>query len=111
MSHEPIQLNICTSDIPAHCYWKTQDGKVMLTITVAEKRTPSPKGYTHYGSVFNKQGQTKEEKTLYVGYGKFAPYQQATVGAGELPPTADQLDSGTVSDAEVVSPKNDDLPF
>ena len=98
MSHEPIDVTICISDLNKAHYWKTNDGKVMLTVKVAERQKPSEKGMTHYVKIYDKVAK----ESTYCGYGKFAPFTPKEVSDRDLPPGADDIE-----DAVVVS----DLPF
>lgn len=92
--HDPIELTITISDIPKTAYWKTNDGKVMLTIQVGERQSPSEKGNTHYATIYDKIAKEKK----YIAYGKFKPYTPKEVSDSDMPPGADDIE-----DAQVVN--------
>ena len=96
--HDNIELTISISDIPKGVYWKNNEGKVMLTIQVCERKKPSEKGSTHYATVYDKEVREKK----YIAHGKFKPYMPQAVNDSDLPPNGDQIE-----DAQVVN----DTPF
>lgn len=93
--------SICLTDIPRELIQTSEkNGKKYLSVIIAERRTPSQYGYTHYIKAYAKRGEVAQEVNLYIGELKPSQYgndNQQQAAAPSPKPSAEG--------------KDDDLPF
>ena len=67
--------SICLSDIPRELMRTNEkNGKVYLSVIVAERREASKYGYTHYIKAYAKRGEVADNTNLYIGELKPSQY-------------------------------------
>ena len=93
-----INISICLSDIPKDKIFTAQNGKKYVSLTVVEKKEIDQWGKTHFVAL-SKNKDSKEEKIVYVGSGKFVvpntePKQTEVVTPQDIDemPSADDID-------------------
>lgn len=97
-----ITASICVSNIPKEAIKRAENGKMYISIVIAQSNEPDAFGNTHY--IYMSQSREEREakaKRTYIGNGK--AYQPQTTA----PVTAEQVnDMPTISQEEA-----DGLPF
>lgn len=97
-----ITASICVSNIPKEAIKKADNGKMYISIVIAESKEPDAYENTHYIYLSQtKEQREAKEKKIYIGNGK--AYQPKAV----TPVTAEQVAEMPAISAE----EADDLPF
>lgn len=97
-----ITASICVSNIPKEAIKKADNGKMYISIVIAEGKEPDAYDNTHYIYLSQtKEQRDAKEKKIYIGNGK--AYQPKATA----PVTVEQVAEMPAISAEDV----DDLPF
>ena len=95
--------SICLTDIPRELIQTSEkNGKKYLSVIIAERRTPSQYGYTHYIKAYAKRGEVAQDTNLYIGELKPSQYNNESNNQQAATPTPAPKAEGN---------GDDDLPF
>lgn len=101
--------SICLSDIPKELIRTGKNGKKYLSVTVAERRSPSAYGDTHYIKAYAKKGTIDARVNLYIGELKPSTYATTTAEGAATLAQPQQPQQPMAPDVYLV--EGDELPF
>lgn len=81
-----ITASLCVSNIPREAIKKAENGKMYVSVVIAEGKEPDAYGNTHYIYLSQtKEQREAKEKKIYIGNGKaYQPQPQVPVSAEDV---------------------------